>query len=732
MEGHRLTREDRHDSEEQLPDPERWLPDTEEQLTSQGEADSPGTQMHTGGGWQESSEFAMLRQLLEKQALVQEQRWRSVQLQLNQLREDVEAERRPSPIAAAVPVPVLAAAVPVPVPAVPVPAAAAAVPVPVPAAAVPVPVPAAAVPVPAAAAAVPVPVPAAAVPVPVPAAAVPVPVPAAAVPVPAAAAVPVPAAAAAVPVPVPAAAAVPVPAAAAVPVPAAAAVPVPVPAAAVPVPVPMPTAPPCAAPVAWSRGAIPKLEDTDDIEQYLTTFERLARAYRWPREDWAVFLVPYLTGKARSAYVAMDVGQSMDYDRVKEAILAKYEINAEVYRRRFREPDVRVGETPRELYNRLKDLFDKWIRPSTKTVEEVAEVLILEQFMRTLAPDIRVWVKEREPRDAQRAAELVESFMAARNGLKRFRHDPQQRPPARGKSDGFGHGGGPRFAQPNRVPAHTSAPASAPAYVPVRPRSDPQSRSTGPIICHYCKQEGHIIAQCPARKPKYSSHSCIPRPEGGLSGLEGKLQIMAVVVNGKPVTALLDSGSTQTLVQPHLVERRDMVVGKSLRVLCVNGDEHEYPIAEVYVEISGQTYQLSVGVVEKLSHPIVIGQDIVVLPELLQAIKPVYVVTRSQSAAHTDEEANEDSPDSLAWKELAFCDADITSPARVRPKKSRSQRRRARLVGTVGKDLPVWAADDIWEDVPGDFEKMQREDASLAKAFEKVTQCEGKGNSQKL
>lgn len=51
-------------------------------------------------------------------------------------------------------------------------------------------------------------------------------------------------------------------------------------------------------PVAWTRAAVPKLEEADDIEQYLTTFERLATAYRWPRMDWATYLVPYLTGRA--------------------------------------------------------------------------------------------------------------------------------------------------------------------------------------------------------------------------------------------------------------------------------------------------------------------------------------------------------------------------------------------------------------------------------------------------
>ncbi|KAL2099489.1 hypothetical protein ACEWY4_003883 [Coilia grayii] len=311
MEGQRLTREDLGDME-----------NMEEEFLG-GDTGAEASR----GVQSEGSDKLLERTLMaqEKEAYKQEQRWRSVQLQLNQLREDVEAERRPSPAPPQGPppgglTPPLGGA----------PARGSPAPAPV------------------------------------------VPAPAPVVPAPAA------------PAPV-----------------------VPAPAA------PAPVAPAPAAPVTWSRAAIPRLEEGDDIEQYLTTFERLATAYRWPREDWAMFLVPYLTGKARRAYVAMDMDHAMEYNQVKEAILSKYEISQDVYRRRFREPDIRPGESPRELYTRLKDLFHKWIRPSNKTVEEVSEILILEQYLRTLAPDVRVWVKEHNPPDGQRAAELVENFMSA-------------------------------------------------------------------------------------------------------------------------------------------------------------------------------------------------------------------------------------------------------------------------------------------------------------------------------
>ncbi|XP_034553727.1 uncharacterized protein LOC117822893 isoform X2 [Notolabrus celidotus] len=157
-----------------------------------------------------------------------------------------------------------------------------------------------------------------------------------------------------------------------------------------------------------------KLSDDDDIEHFLITFERIAVACRWQKSDWIFHLIPLLTGKARGAYVHMDIDDSLDYDLVKSAVFAKYDINPETYRQKFRSLEVDLEESPKELYARLKELYGKWIQPKGKTIQEIGEMIILEQYLRMLSPELQVWIREHNPVSALEAAKLADVFVAAR------------------------------------------------------------------------------------------------------------------------------------------------------------------------------------------------------------------------------------------------------------------------------------------------------------------------------
>ena len=74
---------------------------------------------------------------------------------------------------------------------------------------------------------------------------------------------------------------------------------------------------------------VAKLTSEDDIETYLTTFERLVKAHNVKKERWTYKLTPHLTGEAQQAYLAMAQADAEDYEKVKAAILRRYDVTAE-------------------------------------------------------------------------------------------------------------------------------------------------------------------------------------------------------------------------------------------------------------------------------------------------------------------------------------------------------------------------------------------------------------------
>ncbi|KAK5910368.1 hypothetical protein CesoFtcFv8_004208 [Champsocephalus esox] len=109
----------------------------------------------------------------------------------------------------------------------------------------------------------------------------------------------------------------------------------------------------------------------------------------------------------------MDEEQSESYEAVKAAVLMKFNVTEETYRQRFRSTILPVGETVRETYNRIKGIYKRWMRPNSRTKEEIGETIVLEQYLRVLQPDIRTWVKEHNPQTGEEAAYLAERYAAA-------------------------------------------------------------------------------------------------------------------------------------------------------------------------------------------------------------------------------------------------------------------------------------------------------------------------------
>ena len=94
------------------------------------------------------------------------------------------------------------------------------------------------------------------------------------------------------------------------------------------------------------------------------------------------------------------------YDAVKEAILARFLVNAETYRLWFRGSHHWAGESYKLLLNRQTDL-KRWTQSAGS---ELDEIVLLEQFLLSLPTELAIKLQERSPGTAKLAAEWADDY----------------------------------------------------------------------------------------------------------------------------------------------------------------------------------------------------------------------------------------------------------------------------------------------------------------------------------
>ncbi|XP_054831555.1 uncharacterized protein LOC129327125 [Eublepharis macularius] len=162
----------------------------------------------------------------------------------------------------------------------------------------------------------------------------------------------------------------------------------------------------------------------EDTKAFLTSFEQVAQACQWPREEWAARLLPALSGEAEQAFHSLEARDREDYGKVKEAILCGEANRMETLRQHFRQFRSREVEDPRRIYSQLRDLCRQWLRPERHSKEQILELLILEQFLAILPPELQGWIRAGGPENCTQAAALVEDFLLSQQGRPKTKKWP--------------------------------------------------------------------------------------------------------------------------------------------------------------------------------------------------------------------------------------------------------------------------------------------------------------------
>lgn len=352
--------------------------------------------------------------------------------------------------------------------------------------------------------------------------------------------------------------------------------------------------------------SLPKFDANQDIEVFLTSFERLAELHKWPKEEWPIRIVPQLSGKALEAYSRMALADSKSYDKIKRAILERFGLNAIEYRNKFRMSKQSYDETFKEYSIRISRYFEHWKDSEDVETEynKLADLIISDQLISSCSVELLTYLQEKEPKSVEDLVALANAYQLAHKNKepKRQLYRPpmfryQNRENNQNIDNSYRSYSGFRFQNRENIQNNDNSFAPASGF-------SQSSRVFEKRKCFICQSEDHIKAVCPYNQnnsekidmtnkkdkekqanglihspTKYeTNYNTIDIPFQGIQrkGMEttpltNGLIITDGMISGTKVKVLRDTGCTTIFVSENL-SKMGKKTGKFQDVTLANGD----------------------------------------------------------------------------------------------------------------------------------------------------------------
>eukprot|EP00745_Piridium_sociabile_P018041 TRINITY_DN2685_c0_g1_i9.p2 TRINITY_DN2685_c0_g1~~TRINITY_DN2685_c0_g1_i9.p2 ORF type:complete len:385 (-),score=52.20 TRINITY_DN2685_c0_g1_i9:3104-4258(-) len=329
------------------------------------------------------------------------------------------------------------------------------------------------------------------------------------------------------------------------------------------------------------------LTEKDDVDAYITQFERIATMSKWKETTWASRMVSLLRGRPRDAVMRLKADQMNDYATVVTTLLDYFRLDAEAYRKRFRAMKKEPEETFKQVLGRLRTCLTRWCVAAgcdEDNAEEVKDLFLQEQIYNQFSPDFVFEVRRAGPKTAEEVAteatKLANVRQAGREAeIERRRQRGSQ--PAMQGNPSLGVG---RFE--NRPSTSQSK-----QTMMVRNTKGEESRNRGSIgpgqvvRCLHCNQTGHVARYCPkvnkvglVRATGIEEVGMTPQLCGPCA-LKPYNPRVEVIVNGTRVTGLRDTGASQIVVAKKLVPVC-AYTGKTTNIMLADAErKHDIPCA---------------------------------------------------------------------------------------------------------------------------------------------------------
>lgn len=344
------------------------------------------------------------------------------------------------------------------------------------------------------------------------------------------------------------------------------------------------------------------VEDQDTMDSYIYRFERFATVQGWPRDHWSVQLSALLKGKALEVYARLSIEDGSNYEKLKLALLKRFELTEEGFRKRFRSCRPEGGETFVQYFSRAKNYLERWFQLGRvdQTYEGVIDYLLRDQLLSICQRDLYLFLKEKVISSGSQMAESADLFAEARGGCHLVVSQGSSSGPVRGgypRSNGSGtkcyECGGNHLARDcQRRKEGSGVKRSAAMYPGPGNLSNvfgfPDARESNRFNRVDRGRGRERTRNHYGRGSRGNRFNCIVANQSleriGLC-LEGECPQSPGQVNGKKVVVMRDTGATCVVVRQALV-KPEQYTGRKRGCQFIDGTQHWFPVAMIPVKTS--------------------------------------------------------------------------------------------------------------------------------------------------
>ncbi|KAK3870389.1 hypothetical protein Pcinc_024382 [Petrolisthes cinctipes] len=234
-----------------------------------------------------------------------------------------------------------------------------------------------------------------------------------------------------------------------------------------------------------SNSSLPVYKEGEDIDLYLLRFERAASLLKVDKDNYAMTLGILLRGKYADVYNNLPADVTKNYQLLRKALLKGFRVTSDMHRHNFRALKISAGENYEDFSALLGCLFDQWIDSYgiDHSFDSLRSYMILDQFLASLTPDVRVYIKEHNARTLEDAVALADKWSSSAHQNS---HTRSSQSPLRVKISGA-------------IPKTTDQPQTSRSNSPQSRPSSFVKQDHSKLICHGCGKRGHIRPHCPQR-----------------------------------------------------------------------------------------------------------------------------------------------------------------------------------------------------------------------------------------